>query len=187
MRDGDHMVGCQQFPIKIAFGNIVRLKAAMDRANIWQAELAGASHIPDWSDFISSLVGARPDETFDIADSRKGFTRLACLTNGTVSQILFVSRSPVTLSRTHAIQQIGHASSGLAALAGKPGAEMPDPGALVCACMSVGVNTLRGAIDGGATTTEALGGCTGAGTVCGSCKPELKALISKNKRRLAAE
>ena len=34
------------------------------------------------------------------------------------------------------------------------------------------------AIDDGATSVQAIGACTKAGTNCGSCRPELKALIS---------
>jgi assimilatory nitrate reductase catalytic subunit len=47
----------------------------------------------------------------------------------------------------------------------------------VCACFSVGVNTVIGAIQAGNLTSAAqIGAATKAGTNCGSCVPELKAL-----------
>jgi assimilatory nitrate reductase catalytic subunit len=53
--------------------------------------------------------------------------------------------------------------------------------------MAVGINTLRDAVAGGAGSVEALEACTGAGTNCGSCRPELAALIAANRPALASE
>lgn len=46
-------------------------------------------------------------------------------------------------------------------------------GRLVCSCLSVRESTLAEAAAGGAATVEALMTATGAGTGCGSCRPEL--------------
>ncbi|WP_026180329.1 FAD-dependent oxidoreductase [Hahella ganghwensis] len=54
--------------------------------------------------------------------------------------------------------------------------------ALVCQCMAVPRGTLSSTIDGGATTIEALAACTGASTVCGSCKPLLAELIGAPRK-----
>ncbi|HBR39498.1 MAG TPA: hypothetical protein DD939_19645 [Sulfitobacter pontiacus] len=43
------------------------------------------------------------------------------------------------------------------------------------------------AIAGGASTVAALGDATCAGTNCGSCKPELAALLDQTLQRMAAE
>ncbi len=48
--------------------------------------------------------------------------------------------------------------------------------AIVCQCNSVCQGTLVEAIENGCTTREALSEATGAGTVCGSCKPLLQQL-----------
>ena len=84
---------------------------------------------------------------------------------------------------------IGTKVAAVEALAGRPGADRPDPGATVCSCYTVGVNTLRAAVAGGADTVEKLGRATCAGTNCGSCKPELQALIDamSNTSKVAAE
>jgi assimilatory nitrate reductase catalytic subunit len=50
------------------------------------------------------------------------------------------------------------------------------------------MNDLRRAIDAGHRSVPALGACLNAGTNCGSCKPELQALIDATAPvKLAAE
>jgi nitrite reductase (NADH) large subunit len=50
----------------------------------------------------------------------------------------------------------------------------------VCNCHKVGSAQLREAIEAGATTVEAIGAVTKAGTGCGSCKTELTQLLAKH-------
>ena len=72
-------------------------------------------------------------------------------------------------------------------LAGRAGAERPDPGALVCACFNVGVNQIRAAIVGGeAASVDAIGAALKAGTNCGSCRGEIGRLIAAEKTEAAA-
>ncbi len=153
----------------------------------WQAELAGASTVPDWSKHLGTLAGEVGEDLIILDDHNRSTIRMACVTDGLVSQLLFVAPNPVALSRSYAIGQIGTRAVGLSAMAGMPGAEVADPGPIVCACMSVGSNTLRSAIADGARDADALGACTGAGTMCGSCKPELLAMIASGPDLLAAE
>ncbi|OZG71158.1 hypothetical protein BTA51_22550 [Hahella sp. CCB-MM4] len=49
--------------------------------------------------------------------------------------------------------------------------------ALVCQCMAVSRGKLSAAIEEGASTTDQLAACTGASTVCGSCKPLLAEMV----------
>ena len=49
-----------------------------------------------------------------------------------------------------------------------------DAGPTVCACFGVPLNMIEAAISAGATTPEAIGAATKAGTNCGSCLPELR-------------
>jgi assimilatory nitrate reductase catalytic subunit len=65
-----------------------------------------------------------------------------------------------------------------ALLVGRPSQAVPDSGAIVCACFSIGKNDLKKAIAAGAASVEALGIQLKAGTNCGSCIPELKALLA---------
>ncbi|MBI3771732.1 MAG: molybdopterin-dependent oxidoreductase [Gammaproteobacteria bacterium] len=64
-------------------------------------------------------------------------------------------------------------------LLGKPPTGQVDTGRIVCACFSVGINTITSAIrDQRLTSVEAIGKALKAGTNCGSCVPELKTLLA---------
>ncbi|HEX5379502.1 MAG TPA: (2Fe-2S)-binding protein, partial [Phenylobacterium sp.] len=64
-------------------------------------------------------------------------------------------------------------------LFGRPPGPMIDKGPMVCACLKVAARTIDDAARAGAVSVEAVGAVTGAGTNCGSCRPEIA-------RRLAA-
>jgi ferredoxin-nitrate reductase len=50
---------------------------------------------------------------------------------------------------------------------------------IICSCMQVDKTSILAAITGGCRTVAAIGVHLGAGTKCGSCKPELKELLRK--------
>lgn len=56
-------------------------------------------------------------------------------------------------------------------------------GKLVCSCSQVGEGNIADAIMGGCTDFKDLCAQTGAGLGCGSCKPEIKALLDKELSR----
>lgn len=64
-----------------------------------------------------------------------------------------------------------------AILAGNEGSGAMDEGAIICSCFQIGENTIKQAIAGGCASAEALGKQLKCGTNCGSCIPELNALI----------
>ncbi len=66
-----------------------------------------------------------------------------------------------------------------ALLTGRPPAGTEAAGPIVCACLGVRRQVILDAIAAGARSLEALGERTGAGTNCGSCIPELKALLER--------
>jgi assimilatory nitrate reductase catalytic subunit len=66
-------------------------------------------------------------------------------------------------------------------LSGRSTDGLADAGPLVCACFSVGLNAIRAAIDGGATSVEAVGAALRAGTNCGSCLPEVKKIVAQGR------
>jgi assimilatory nitrate reductase catalytic subunit len=100
---------------------------------------------------------------------------------------LFVAPGPVALARDQLAARLGEGSP-QAALAGRTEANRPDPGPTVCACLNVGLNSIRDAVETGrALTVAALGDALGAGTSCGSCRPELAGLIDRFRLREAAE
>ncbi|TVP54724.1 MAG: hypothetical protein EA349_10710, partial [Halomonadaceae bacterium] len=61
-------------------------------------------------------------------------------------------------------------------LAGRE-AGMADNGPVICSCFQVGERSIEQALAGGCDSVAALGEKLQCGTNCGSCIPELKALI----------
>ncbi|MEM6487009.1 MAG: (2Fe-2S)-binding protein, partial [Pseudomonadota bacterium] len=71
-----------------------------------------------------------------------------------------------------------------AVLAGRPADGAEDPGATVCSCFGIGAKTVAAAIaQQGLADVAAIGRALGAGTNCGSCKPELAAILAAAGRR----
>ena len=114
---------------------------------------------------------------------------VALFEEGELSFAVFVSPEPVLVSRQWAAGLLakpqGEDAPRSAVLAGRPGADMPDPGPIICACFSVGANSIVNAVTGGGClTVEAIGAVLKAGTNCGSCRGEIRAIIEAH--RLAA-
>ncbi|MEP5155354.1 molybdopterin-dependent oxidoreductase [Planktotalea sp.] len=153
----------------------------------WQAEFAGREVPEDWTVWAQDHLGVEGCTASEITDANNGTTRIAFYNGDAIAALLFVSREPVSLARNTVISLIETQTSPLKALAGRSAADQPDPGATVCACFNVGVNTLRDAILNGAGSVDALGEDTCAGTNCGSCKPELASLLEQFSLPMAAE
>ncbi|MEI4487047.1 molybdopterin-dependent oxidoreductase [Frigidibacter sp. MR17.14] len=155
-----------------------------------QAELAGLAVPEDWTAWGRALFGLGGEvQAVSVEDARRGIVRLAFVKDGKLLAALFVAPDPVGVARAHMPGLLGQPAAG-DVLAGRPGADRPDPGATVCVCFDVGVNTIaRAIVEDGLLSVEALGKALRAGTNCGSCRPELKALIDRfgNTKREAAE
>jgi len=175
------LVSSQKLNPSTPYAAIARTKTG------WQAEVAGRYRPEDWETEARSLIEKTDGEAALFEDKERNLVRIAFSNHGKIQALFFASTKPVFLSRTEAISMIGRKQSALPALAGRPPSDQPDPGAIVCSCFGVGQNTLLNALDAGASTVSDLGFATNAGTNCGSCKPELAALIAKAKTPMAAE
>jgi assimilatory nitrate reductase catalytic subunit len=153
----------------------------------WQGEFAGTELPQNWPDHARALLNVGPCDVSQMQDPNGQLTRLAFYEGTTLVGLFFASPAPVALARSFAVSLIGTSTPALQALAGRAGADQPDPGATICACMNVGINTLRQAISAGASSIEALSAATCAGTSCGSCKPELSNLLKHAQMPMAAE
>ncbi|WP_425090411.1 molybdopterin-dependent oxidoreductase [Tropicimonas sp. S265A] len=163
--------------------------AAIARAKTgWRAEIAGVKRPRDWEAEARTVLNLTTGTASVFEDPARGIARVAIVEGTRIVGLFFAAPEPVALSRSHAVALLGTECAALLALAGVPGEDRPDAGATVCACFDVGVNDLRRAIEAGHTTVAALGSCLNAGTNCGSCKPELQALIDAvSPVKLAAE
>ena len=149
-----------------------------------RVELAGCAVPDDWETYARKLFDLTGGQVLRVDDRARGIVRLAFLEGDTLLAALFVAPTPVAVSRQHLVGLLGTAP-GMALLAGRPGADMPDAGAIICACFDIGVNTITDAITAcGHITVEALGAALRAGTNCGSCRPELKSLIARQRAPL---
>ncbi|MGH8150692.1 MAG: (2Fe-2S)-binding protein [Steroidobacteraceae bacterium] len=71
----------------------------------------------------------------------------------------------------------------LALLAGRPLRKAANAGPLICSCMGVGRQAIVEAIRAhGLSGPREVGARLGAGTRCGSCVPEIRALIAEAER-----
>jgi assimilatory nitrate reductase catalytic subunit len=153
----------------------------------WRAELAGRASPADWTAYARALFDLPDAELAIVTDRARRLARIAFHENGRLIAAFFAGPAPVALSRDHVVARIG-ADDPSSALAGYAGAGAPDPGPTICVCLNVGLNTIRTAIETrSALSVEALGAALGAGTSCGSCRPELAGLITRFRLPEAAE
>jgi len=150
----------------------------------WRVELAGTHSLADAEGFARQLLRLPADaERLEYADRAGGHRFAAFDADGALLGALWIAPEPVAVSRAYAATLLdGPAPTPRAAvLAGRPGAERPDPGALVCSCFAVGANDIRRAVRNGARSVAQVGACLRAGTNCGSCRPEIQGLIDAER------
>jgi assimilatory nitrate reductase catalytic subunit len=147
----------------------------------WRYELAGESKIEDYSAWAKQQLGEE-GEWLEFADLTAQRFRAGIIKHNQLDAVVFVAPNHDLPARTWLSNLFtefpltDEARSNL--LAGKPGADQPDVGPLVCACFGVGENTIKDAITcGAAKSVEDIGKQLKAGTNCGSCIPELKKLL----------
>ncbi|OCJ08165.1 nitrate reductase [Rhizobium sp. AC44/96] len=148
----------------------------------WRLELAFDQAADDWCSWCRSTFAIPEDvEPLGYADEQSGDLRLAFFAGKRLLAALFLAREPVAVARNWAISQLtaehGDLRKRFALVAGRPGADKPDPGATVCSCFSVGVNQIVGAVRNGCHSVEAIGKELNAGTNCGSCRAEIRGII----------
>ena len=134
--------------------------------------MAGTETVADWEEVARRLMDLPDADLSRVSDGARASHRLAFRSGGRLAGALFVAPEPVALQRAHVAALLGEAAS---PLAGRPAGDRPDPGPTVCACLGIGANTIAAC---GGRTVEAVGAATGAGTSCGSCRPEIAALLS---------
>ncbi len=150
-------------------------------------ELAGRRMFSPWSPWARRLLHAQSAETdwIDYADSGSGAYRAVHIVNDRIESCLFVSPRPDLPSRAwlaglFAKEKLDQRERD-ALLLGRPSEPGLDPGPIVCSCHGVGRNTISVAITGGCKSVRDLGQKLKAGTNCGSCIPELKALLTASQ------
>ncbi|MBI3517525.1 MAG: molybdopterin-dependent oxidoreductase [Proteobacteria bacterium] len=146
----------------------------------WQTLPAGSSAAA----WIAALLDTEPSaELVTYADPGRGTFRWASVVDGRLDACLFLARSAAALPPQEWLVPLGggvapEMRTGL--LAGLPASAVAagHPGATVCACFGVGIRTLQRAIATRRLASIAeIGSVLRAGTNCGSCIPELRAIL----------
>lgn len=156
----------------------------------WRHELAGDATPPSWTAWARGQADREASQSLDwieFADVHAGRYRCASIRDGRLEFSLFVSASPELPSRDWLgglfAQESLSEEARASLLAGKPARAEDDRGRIVCACFSVGEKTLRRAILlEGLSTVEKVGERLKAGTNCGSCVSEIRALLAQVAR-----
>jgi assimilatory nitrate reductase catalytic subunit len=154
-------------------------KAAGQAHTIWR--LAGAGDM-DWSRAARLWLGS-DGEWIEFQDQTKGHFRAARLVDGRLEGGLFVFPWATAFSPDWVAQAFGKpyidGEERACLMAGAPPGTGTSGDKTVCACFRVGLATIRTAIrDHHLATPAQIGEMLRAGTNCGSCVPELKAILA---------
>ena len=154
--------------------------------NGYRAEIAGEAVIADWETEARRLFAAPHTDAVVFTDAKRGSARVMLHNDGIVTRALFVSTKPIAVMRDYLATVPGTRAPD--ALTGQPQSDRPDPGPVLCSCFGIGINTIIDAVEQGhALNVDEIGAVLGAGTNCGSCRPEIAELLKVYCRKEAAE
>lgn len=135
----------------------------------------------DWQAWAHKFVAPsqRERDWISYADPATGRYRFAAVTDAGVEAAIFISQHNDLPSLDWLQAQFAETDAETTALlAGRSADPGRDPGPLICSCFGVGVNELSRAIaQDNLLSVEAIGEALRAGTNCGSCKPEIQAVL----------
>ncbi|MCF8465968.1 MAG: molybdopterin-dependent oxidoreductase [Sneathiella sp.] len=156
----------------------------------WRVEFAGLQSPAKFLDLATELLGG--GELIAYQDQTAGEYRYAVFDGEQLNGAVYMSSTPVLVSRTWLVNQLGMAHANrlnrYQLLAGRSGGTEIDIGAIVCSCFSVGRNQILSAItEMGCADLTAIGNCVQAGTNCGSCRSEIAEILNDAIVRQAAE
>ncbi|MBQ0782859.1 MAG: (2Fe-2S)-binding protein, partial [Amphritea sp.] len=141
-------------------------------------ELAGTQLPENWKTWIKSVVTFSDDDQVEL---NSGETyRLVSFSDQIPELLFFASTEKLPNSNwlSKQFDQItGSPAQRMALLAGKPVDNNDDSGAIVCSCFEVGEKSIRQAIRQGADNIDKLAKQLKCGSNCGSCLPEIRAML----------
>ena len=151
----------------------------------YRYELAGDSLPDNWRDCVRKNLCnsmAENSQWQEYQDDAKGIYRAARLLDEQLETIIFIAADHHLPERSWLSMLCAKAeltkAERMALLTGSPPVGGADVGAILCACFNVGEKTIKAAIkENNLTTHQQVGQCLKAGTNCGSCIPEIKALF----------
>ncbi|HET9817276.1 MAG TPA: molybdopterin-dependent oxidoreductase [Xanthobacteraceae bacterium] len=132
-----------------------------------------------WRGHAPQMLGA---ELAEYIDQERGIYRAASFAAGELTGCLFIGAAETApqwdaVKTLFAVETLTDEARRVL-LSGRSADGFVSGGQIVCACFSVGMATIRAAIQAGAASAQAIGEALRAGTNCGSCLPELKRLLA---------
>ncbi|HJV43382.1 molybdopterin-dependent oxidoreductase [Caulobacter sp.] len=146
-----------------------------------QHEFAGRGDAAQRDALRKALTKGLAGELVTYEDPATGARRQAWVEEGRLVAVLYMTTTGRLPPRDWLVELFGEeiltAEARAPLLFGRPPGAPVDKGPMVCACLKVGAKTVDAAIAAGANTPDAVGAATGAGTNCGSCRPEIARMI----------
>jgi assimilatory nitrate reductase catalytic subunit len=155
-------------------------------ADFVRYELAGRKPFADAAGWARKLLQVEDEDAdwIELEDGSGGVYRAAHLVDGRIEACLFVSQRQDLPARAWLAQMFGKDEltpqdrAGL--LSGRAREAGVDAGPTVCSCFGVGRNTIRIAVEQhGLKDAAGVTACVKAGGNCGSCVPEIRALLAE--------
>jgi assimilatory nitrate reductase catalytic subunit len=136
-----------------------------------------------WRDLAQQFMPADADIA-EYIDERRGLTRVGAFRSNRLDGCIFVGPAH-SLPRWDVVRGLFESGTLVEErdrrilLSGSDSDGATETGPIVCACFGVGLPAIREAVKCGATTVADVGQKLRAGTNCGSCIPELRAIIER--------
>lgn len=141
---------------------------------------------------FEEIAGADvPGERLEIANVKRSDYRVAAIADGRLTHCLILTRTGALPSREWLAGLLtADAIAGedrMTLLSGRPASGSPGEGPLVCACFGVGQARIRKTAKAqGLASVDDIGRALRAGTNCGSCRPEIRAILTEIAAEQAA-
>jgi assimilatory nitrate reductase catalytic subunit len=153
-------------------------------ADGWDYLIASASGPLIWHDFAHRAFGDDVRLAEDMDSVGTGY-RAAAFQDGAVEGCLSIGRGDLA-TQWSAVRLLLAAGAPADEAGAVPIVPIPDDRwtetePVVCACFGVGMAAIRKAVCAGAGSASELGRALGAGTNCGSCLPELKRIVARER------
>ncbi|MFI4936705.1 MAG: molybdopterin dinucleotide binding domain-containing protein, partial [Caulobacterales bacterium] len=146
-------------------------------------EFAGRGDRAEREALRLALTRGAPSEGLRFEDDAAGCLREAYLEGERLERVLFTAiAAPLPprawLAALFALDALAPADR-IALLIGRAPGQAAEPAPLVCVCSGVRADSIQTASSQGARTVEAIGQTTGAGDVCGACRPEIGRILAQ--------
>jgi len=145
-------------------------------------EFAGRGDERERAALLRALTDRAGGDVLRFEDPGAGSLREAWFDGGRLDRVVFFTASGSLpprewLADLFAAESLTAADRTALLIGRQPGQAM-ETGPMVCACRGVRVPRIEAAIAGGCASVDAVGEVTGAGTSCGSCRPEIARLLA---------